>query len=269
LRSDKVFSRWVERSVKPHRVPGYRAVVLSLKPTGVAPGDLTAEQMEHVADWAERYGFGEIRISHEQNLILPDVRASQLHALWREATAVGLATPNIGLLTDIIACPGSDFCSLANAKSIPIAESIQRRFDDLDFLHDLGEININISGCINSCGHHHVGHIGVLGVDKDGEEWYQVALGGADGSNAASGRVAIGKIIGPSFRADEMPEVVTRLIETFAAEREEGERFVDTVARIGIGPFKDNVYRSGTHAHERASSQAERPTRGTREEVLA
>src|SRR5512145_3271160 len=182
------FARWVERNVKPHRVRGYRAVVLSLKTTGIAPGDITERQLDLVADWAERYGFGEARASHEQNLILPDVRVDQLPALWQEAKAAGLATPNIGLLTDIIACPGGDFCSLANAKSIPIAEGIQRRFDDLDYLHDIGEIAINISGCMNSCGHHHVGHIGILGVDKDGEEWYQVSIGGADGSNAAGGR---------------------------------------------------------------------------------
>ena len=249
--SDRAFARWVERSVKPHRVSGYRSVVLSLKPTGIAPGDATAEQMDLIADWAERYGFGEIRVSHEQNLILPDVRLDRLHTLWQEAKAAGLATPNVGLLTDIIACPGGDFCSLANAKSIPIAESIQRRFDDLDYLHDLGEININISGCMNSCGHHHVGHIGILGVDKDGDEWYQVSLGGADGSSAGTGRVAIGRIIGPSFKAEQMPDVIERLIDTFVSLREDGERFVDTVARVGLTPFKERVYREGTHAHER------------------
>jgi sulfite reductase (NADPH) hemoprotein beta-component len=249
-RGDRAFSRWVERNVKPHKVAGYRAVVLSLKPTGVAPGDLTAAQMEHVASWADRYGFGELRISHEQNIILPDVRADRLHALWQEAKAVGLATPNIGLLTDIVSCPGGDYCGLANAKSIPIAQAIQRRFDDLDYLHDIGEINVNISGCMNSCGHHHVGHIGILGVDKDGEEWYQVSLGGADGSNAASGRVAIGRIIGPSFRGDEMPDVVERLIDTYVELREDGERFVDTVARIGVGPFKERVYRDRVHVRE-------------------
>jgi sulfite reductase (NADPH) hemoprotein beta-component len=249
-RGDRAFSRWVERNVKPHKVAGYRAVVLSLKPTGVAPGDLTAAQMEHVASWADRYGFGELRISHEQNIILPDVRADRLHALWQEAKAVGLATPNIGLLTDIVSCPGGDYCGLANAKSIPIAQAIQRRFDDLDYLHDIGEINVNISGCMNSCGHHHVGHIGILGVDKDGEERYQVSLGGADGSNAASGRVAIGRIIGPSFRGDEMPDVVERLIDTYVELREDGERFVDTVARIGVGPFKERVYRDRVHVRE-------------------
>jgi sulfite reductase (NADPH) hemoprotein beta-component len=253
---NKAFARWVERSVKPHKVPGYRAVVLSLKPTGVAPGDVTAEQMDLVADFAERYGFGELRMSHEQNLILPDVRADRLQALWLEAKTAGLATANVGLLTDVIACPGGDFCSLANAKSIPIAEAIQRRFDDLDYLHDLGEININISGCMNSCGHHHVGHVGILGVDKDGAEWYQVSLGGADGSDAGHARVAIGRIIGPSFKAAEMPDVIQRLVDTYVALREGDERFVDTVARVGLTPFKENVYREGAHVHQRAMPSA-------------
>ena len=253
--TDRAFLRWVERNVKSHKVLGYRSVVLSLKPTGIAPGDATAEQMDRVADWSERFGFGEIRVSHEQHLILPDVRVDQLHALWLEAKAAGLATPNAGLLTDIIACPGGDFCSLANAKSIPIAESIQRRFDDLDYVHDLGEININISGCINSCGHHHVGHIGILGVDKGNDEWYQVSLGGADGSAAGQGRVAIGRIIGPSFKAEQMPDVIERLIDTYVALRDGGERFVDTVARVGAAPFKAKVYRDGTYAHEHAEPQ--------------
>jgi sulfite reductase (NADPH) hemoprotein beta-component len=236
------FDRWAGRAVRPHRVPGYRAVVLSLKKTGVAPGDATAEQMECVADWSERFGFGEIRVSHEQNLILPDVRAGELFTLWEEARKAGLATPNLGLLTDIIACPGGDFCSLANAKSIPIAEAIQRRFDDLDFLHDIGELNLNISGCMNSCGHHHAGHIGILGVDKDGEEWYQVSIGGADGSDAGHGRSAIGKVIGPSFKAEDMPDVVSRLVEIYLEKREADEHFVDTVERLGIAPFKAGVY---------------------------
>jgi sulfite reductase (NADPH) hemoprotein beta-component len=238
------FARWAQRAVQPHRVAGYRTVVISLKKTGVPPGDATAEQMEAVADWSERFGFGEIRVSHEQNLILPDVRAGQLLQLWEQARKAGLATPNLGLLTDIIACPGGDFCSLANAKSIPIAEAIQRRFDDLDFLHDIGELNLNISGCMNSCGHHHAGHIGILGVDKDGEEWYQVSVGGADGSAAGHGRSAIGKVIGPSFRADDMPEVISRLIGTYLGERRDDERFIDTVERLGIAPFKAKVYAS-------------------------
>jgi sulfite reductase (NADPH) hemoprotein beta-component len=242
LTQTPAFARWAGRAVKPHRVSGYRAVVLSLKKTGVPPGDATAEQMESVASWSERFGFGEIRVSHEQNLILPDVRANDLFTLWQEARAAGLATPNLGLLTDIIACPGGDFCSLANAKSIPIAEAIQRRFDDLDYLHDIGELNINISGCMNSCGHHHAGHIGILGVDKDGEEWYQVSIGGADGSNASRGRSAIGKVIGPSFKADDMADVISRLVDIYLDNRQDEERFVDTVARLGITPFKSGVY---------------------------
>jgi sulfite reductase (NADPH) hemoprotein beta-component len=244
LAENAAFARWVGRSVRPHRVAGYRSVVLSLKKTGVPPGDATAEQMETVADWSERFGFGEIRVSHEQNLILSDVRIRDLHTLWLEAKAVGLATPNIGLITDIIACPGGDFCSLANAKSIPIAEAIQRRFDDLDYIHDIGELNINISGCMNSCGHHHAGHIGILGVDKDGEEWYQVSLGGADGSAAGHGRSAIGKVIGPSFKADDMPDVISKLVDTFVELRDEGERFIDAVDRLGSSPFKARVYAS-------------------------
>ena len=242
LKQNAAFARWVGRAVKQHRVAGYRAVVLSLKKTGVPPGDASAEQMELVAGWSERFGFGEIRVSHEQNLILPDVRVSDLLTLWEEARGAGLATPNLGLLTDIIACPGGDFCSLANAKSIPIAEAIQRRFDDLDYLHDIGELNINISGCMNSCGHHHAGHIGILGVDKDGEEWYQVSVGGADGSNAGRGRSAIGKVIGPSFKANDMPDVISRLIDIYLDQRDEDERFIDTVGRLGIAPFKSGVY---------------------------
>lgn len=253
--NDKGFQRWIARSVRAHRQRGYRAVVLSLKPTGAAPGDITAEQLDRVADWSARYGFGEARVSHEQNLILPDVRGDQLHALWLEAREVGLATPNIGLLTDIIACPGGDFCSLANAKSIPIAESIQRRFDDLDYLFDLGEVNLNISGCMNSCGHHHVGHIGVLGVDKDGDEWYQISIGGADGSAASRGRSAVGRIIGPSFAQEQVADVVARLIETYVEKRQPGEHFIDTVERIGLAPFKESVYSTIT-VPERAGRQA-------------
>ncbi len=244
------FARWVGRAVNAHRIPGYRAIVLSLKKTGVPPGDATAEQMDLVADWSERFGFGEVRVSHEQNLILPDVRANDLFTLWEEARQAGLATPNLGLLTDIIACPGGDFCSLANAKSIPIAEAIQRRFDDLDYLHDIGELNINISGCMNSCGHHHAGHIGILGVDKDGDEWYQVSVGGADGSQAGRGRSAIGKVIGPSFKADDMPDVISRLVDIYLEKREAEERFIDTVGRLGIAPFKSGVYGSPLRARE-------------------
>ncbi|AOY92934.1 sulfite reductase [Cupriavidus sp. USMAA2-4] len=238
LLEDKAFARWVSRSVHAHKVPGYAAVTLSTKPGIVSPpGDATAEQMEAVAGFADRYGFGELRVAHEQNLVLPDVKKRDLYALWQEARTAGLATANIGLLTDIIACPGGDFCSLANAKSIPIAQAIQQRFEDLDYVHDLGEISLNISGCINACGHHHVGNIGVLGVDKDGEEWYQVTLGGAQGNDTA-----LGKVIGPSFKAEEMPDVVSRVIDTFVANRHDDERFIETFARIGIAPFKERVY---------------------------
>src|SRR5512134_3500232 len=256
LAAEPAFAAWAKRNVHPHKAPGYAAVTLSLKKTGVPPGDATAEQMDAVADLADRYSQGELRVSHEQNLVLADVRQADLHRLWGEARALGLATANIGLLTNIIACPGGDFCSLANAKSIPVAEAIQRRFDDLDYLHDIGELDLNISGCMNACGHHHVGHIGVLGVDKDGSEWYQVSIGGADGSAAGHGRVGIGRIIGPSFAADEVPEVIEQLINVYVARREDGERFVDTVARLGIEPFKQGVYGSRAGRHEAALAEA-------------
>jgi len=245
------FARWAGRNVHAHKVPGYAAVTLSLKKTGVPPGDATAEQMDAVADLADRYSFGELRVSHEQNLILSDVRQSDLHALWREAKALGLATPNIGLISNIIACPGGDFCSLANAKSIPVAEAIQRRFDDLDYQHDIGEFDLNISGCMNSCGHHHVGHIGILGVDKQGAEFYQVSIGGAQG-NAAS----LGKVIGPSFAQDEVPDVIETLIQTYLAHRDsEAERFIDVVRRIGIEPFKESVYGNAHQKREHRDRQ--------------
>jgi sulfite reductase (NADPH) hemoprotein beta-component len=235
------FGAWLRRNVHPHKRAGYATVTLSLKRTGVPPGDVTDAQMEAIAGLAERYSFGELRVTHEQNLVLADVRQDRLYLLWEEAKVLGLATPNIGLLTNIIACPGGDFCSLANAKSIPVAEAIQRLFDDLDYLHDIGELDLNISGCMNSCGHHHVGHIGILGVDKQGEEWYQVTIGGSQSP------AALGKVIGPSFAQHEVPWVIERLIEVYLAEREgEAERFVDTVHRVGIEPFKEHVY---AHAH--------------------
>lgn len=236
--NQQAFARWLDRNVKDHQVPGYASVVLSLKPHGtVAPGDVTTAQMLAIADLADKYSFGEIRATHEQNLVLADVEQSKLYALWLEAKQQGLVLPNIGYLTDIIACPGGDFCSLANAKSIPIANDIQKRFDDLDYLHDLGDISLNISGCMNSCGHHHVGNIGILGVDKDGQEWYQVTLGGEQGLNAA-----IGKVIGPSFFAEDMPDVISKVIDVYVEKREPNEKFVDTVHRIGIAPFKEHVY---------------------------
>jgi sulfite reductase (NADPH) hemoprotein beta-component len=235
--SNPAFAAWVKRCAHAHKQPGYRAVTLSLKPHGQAPGDITSEQMWAVADLADEYSFGELRSSHEQNLILADVKLSDLFALWEKAKAHGLATPNIGLLTDIICCPGGDFCSLANAKSIPIAKAIQMQFDDLDYLHDIGDIELNISGCMNACGHHHVGHIGILGVDKDGSEWYQVTIGGKQGNDAS-----IGTVIGPSFSAEEMPGVVQKLIEVYIKERTPEERFIDTVRRLGAVPFKKHVY---------------------------
>ena len=238
LARDEAFARWVSRNVMAHQVPGYLSVVLSTKPgISAPPGDVTAEQMEAVADWSERYGFGEIRVAHEQNLVLPDVRKADLYALWREAEAAGLGTANAGLLTDIIACPGGDFCALANAKSIPIAQAIQQRFDDLDYLHDLGELSLNISGCMNACGHHHIGNIGILGVDKNGSEWYQLTLGGSQGQQAA-----LGKVIGPSFAAEQVPEVIERIVRTYVDQREVNEGFLDTFQRIGLEPFKASVY---------------------------
>jgi sulfite reductase (NADPH) hemoprotein beta-component len=244
---NKPFANWLDRNVKPHKVPGYAAVLLSLKKTGVPPGDATDGQLDFVADLADQFSFGEVRVTHEQNLVLADVEQSQLFALWQLLKSQGLATPNIGLLTDIIACPGGDYCSLANAKSLPIAAAIAERFDDLDFQHDIGDIELNISGCINACGHHHVGNIGILGVDKDGSEWYQVSVGGAQGNTSA-----IGKIIGPSFSAPQMPEVIGRLLETYVQCRIEGERFVDTVGRLGIAPFKEHVYATPIPAGEPA-----------------
>jgi sulfite reductase (NADPH) hemoprotein beta-component len=241
--SDPIFLAWAKRNVHAHKVPGYAAVTLSLKKTGVPPGDATSDQMDAIAGLAERYAFGELRVSHEQNLILADVRQRDLEALWREARALGLATPNVGLLTNIIACPGGDFCSLANAKSIPVAQAIQERFDDLDYLHDIGELDLNISGCMNACGHHHVGHIGILGVDKNGEEWYQIEIGGNQGETHDGARPSLGKVIGPSVARAEIPDVIGKLIDCYLTHRDsEAERFVDVVHRIGVQPFKSAVY---------------------------
>ena len=236
-RDNKAFSNWMLRNVKPHKMPGYAAVLLSLKKTGIAPGDATAEQMDAAAELAERFSFGELRITHMQNLVLADVKQSDLIALWQAAKTLGMATPNIGLLTDIICCPGGDFCSLANARSIPLAKAIAERFDNIDFQHDIGEIELNMSGCMNACGHHHVGHIGILGVDKDGSEWNQVSIGGAQGNESA-----IGKVIGRAFTFAQIPEVIARLLQVYVRERFADERFIDTVRRIGHGPFKEYVY---------------------------
>ncbi len=242
---NKAFARWVTRNVFTHKRPGYAAVTLSLKKTGVAPGDASDVQLDAVADLADQYSDGEVRVSHEQNLILADVKKSDLFAVWKKAKEIGFATPNIGLLTDIISYPNGDFCSLANAKSIPVAEAIQRRFDDLDYLFDIGDIAINISGCMNACGHHHVGHIGILGVDKHGAEFYQVTIGGSQGLDAA-----LGKVIGPSFAQDDMADVVEKLINTYVELRFEDEDFLATFKRVGLQPFKTRLYGKNIHHSE-------------------
>lgn len=231
------FGNWLKRNVSEHTNSGYAVVTLSLKSTGYAPGDITDDQMDAVADMADQYSFGEIRATHEQNLVLAHVAKTDLLELWQKADKLGFATANINYLTDIICCPGGDFCALANAKSIPISEAIQRKFDDLDYLYDLGEIDLNISGCMNACGHHHIGHIGILGVDKKGQEFYQVSLGGSQDKDAS-----LAKILGPSFSADHIPSVVETLLNTYVANRTEEESFLDTYRRIGIGPYKEKVY---------------------------
>jgi sulfite reductase (NADPH) hemoprotein beta-component len=237
------FGAWLKRNVHPHRRPGYAAVTVSLKKTGVPPGDVTSAQMERIAELADHYSYGELRVTHEQNLVFADVRQAELHGLWHELRELGLATPNVGLLTNIISCPGGDYCALANAKSIPVAAAIQARFDDLDYLHDIGELDLNISGCINACGHHHVGHIGILGVDKNGEEWYQVEIGGNQGETRVGAGVALGKVLGPAFARADVPDAIERLIETYLELRDsENERFVDVAHRVGVEPFKKHVY---------------------------
>lgn len=233
----KHFAKWLERNVRGHKVQGYKNVTLSVKRPGQAPGDVTDTQMDAIADMADRFSCGELRVTHDQNALLPFVREEDLYALWQAAKAATLASPNIGLLSDMIACPGGDFCALANARSIPIANDLIARYQDLDELYDIGDIDLHISGCINSCGHHHSGHIGILGVDKDGSEWYQVTLGGSDGSDHAPTSVA-GKVIGPSFSADEVTDVIEAVIETYRAQRSANEKFIDTVKRVGIEPFK-------------------------------
>lgn len=231
------FGKWLQRNVRGHKIPGYAAVTLSLKPTGVAPGDITDTQLEIIANLADEFSFGEARTTHEQNIVLADVKKTDLFTLWQKAKQAGFATPNIGTITDIICCPGGDFCSLANAKSIPIAESIQRQFEDMDYVYDLGDIDLNISGCMNACGHHHVGHIGILGVDKKGEEFYQVQLGGS-----ASNDASLGDVLGPSFGADDMPAVIQKLVDVYVENRTDEELFIDTYRRIGATPFKERVY---------------------------
>ncbi|MDN7132395.1 nitrite/sulfite reductase [Halomonas sp. MC140] len=234
---NRSFARFVTNNVTDHKVAGYKAVTLSLKRREHAPGDVTADQMEAVADLADRYSFGEVRVTHEQNLVLSDVPVDEMQALWQELEALGMANPTVGTLNDIICCPGGDYCSLANAVSIPIAQALQERFEDLDFLYDLGPLDLNISGCMNACGHHHVGHIGILGVDKKGEEYYQISIGGNSTDDAS-----LGKILGPSFFRQDVPDVVEKILAVYVGQRHEDERFLDTYRRIGLKPFKEHVY---------------------------
>ena len=234
------YASWVATNTAPHKVPGYVIANVSLKPIGGVPGDATAAQMDAVAELADAFSFGEIRIAHEQNIVLAHVRLDDLYELWRALAEHGLATPNFGLVSDIISCPGLDFCTLANARSIPVAQRIGERFADLERQHDIGGLSVNISGCINACGHHHVGNIGILGVDKKGIEAYQITLGGRADENAA-----IGRIIGPAFSEDEIVDAVEAVVETYLAERGDGERFVDTYERVGAAPFKERLYGTG------------------------
>ncbi|WPB59139.1 nitrite/sulfite reductase [Xylophilus sp. GOD-11R] len=235
--AEPAFARWLQRNVAPHQNPALRAVTLSFKRPGLSPGDATADQLDTAAALADRFSAGEARVTHDQNLLLPWVPAAELHALWQAARAAGFASTNVHLLTDMIACPGGDFCALANARSLPIAAAITERYQDLDELDDIGEIDLHISGCINSCGHHHSGHIGILGVDKDGKEWYQVTLGGSDGSTL-SGSPQAGKVVGPSFTGAEVPDVIEAVLGAYRDTREQGETFIATLRRVGIEPFK-------------------------------
>ena len=238
--ADPRFERWCGVNLARHKQPGYAIVNVSLKPVDGVPGDVTAAQMEALADLAERYSSSEIRATHWQNLVLPNVRLSDVHAVWLALAALGLATPNIGLASDVIACPGLDYCNLANARSIPVAQAISRRFADLKRLHDIGDLRINISGCINACGHHHVGNIGLLGVDKKGEEYYQLTLGGSDDENAT-----LGELVGPAFPYDAVVDAVETIVNTYMDRREPGEQFLATYRRVGLGPFKESLY--GAH----------------------
>jgi sulfite reductase (NADPH) hemoprotein beta-component len=231
------FRAWYRYNTTAHKVPGYRAVYISLKKPDVAPGDITDTQMELLADLADRYSFGEVRVTHTQNLLFADVEQDKAFELWQTLERAGLATPNIGTLTDMICCPGLDFCSLANAGSIDVAKLINERFDDYDYLYDLGELEVKMSGCMNACGHHHVGHIGILGVDKSGEEWYQITIGGAAGADAS-----LGEVIGPSVAKIDVPETIARLLEVYVERRQPDERFLDVVRRLGVKPFKEKVY---------------------------
>ncbi len=243
-----LFNTWVKRNTRAHKVAGYRVVFLSLKAPTVAPGDVTSDQMDAIADLADRYNFGEIRATHDQNLLFSDVRQGDLYALWKELQKLNLATPNIGTLTDMICCPGLDFCSLANASSISIAKQINEKFTDLDYLYDLGEIQLKMSGCMNACGHHHAGHIGILGVDKSGQEYYQLTLGGSPGNDAA-----LGDRLGPSVAKAEVANVIGRLIDVFVENREGEERFIDCYRRIGMAPFKMRVYGGNVEEEKEAA----------------
>ncbi|MEZ5539407.1 MAG: nitrite/sulfite reductase [Pseudomonadales bacterium] len=234
---DKAFANWMSRNVHPHKQAGYRIVTLSLKPTGVIPGDVSDKQFDAIADLADEYSFGEARTTHFQNIVLADIDGTRLHELWKKIKPLGFAAPNIGTLNDIICCPGGSYCALANAKSIPVAEAIQRKFDDLDYLYDLGDIELNISGCMNACGHHHVGNIGILGVDKKGAEFYQISLGGFSGKNAT-----LGDILGPSFSQDDVPLVIEKILNVYVENRLDGESFIETYRRIGIDQFKERAY---------------------------
>ncbi|WP_150913410.1 nitrite/sulfite reductase [Marinobacter halotolerans] len=231
------FDQWIANNVDTHKKSGYAIVTLTMKKTGIPPGDVSDRQLEQIADLADEYSFGEVRVTHQQNAVLADVRQDRLYELWQAITPMGFATANLNKLTDVICCPGGDYCALANAKSIPVAEAIQRKFEDLDYLYDIGDLDLNISGCMNACGHHHVGNIGVLGVDKKGQEFYQISLGGSSHHDAA-----IGKILGPSFARDDMPDVVKRIIDVYVDNRTQEEAFLDTYRRIGIDPFKERVY---------------------------
>ena len=237
--SNKAFSDWAKRNLFPHKIPGYKAVVISLKAPGIAPGDATAEQMDFIANLADEYSFGEVTVTHDQNLVLSNVKQADLFSLWEKLVEQNLATPNIGLLTDMISCPGLDFCSLANAGSIPIAKQINEKFNNLDYLHDIGDIKIKMSGCMNACGHHHVGHIGILGVNKKGEEYYQLTLGGSSENDAA-----LGDRLGPSIARENVANVIGKLLDVYVEQRQEDERFVDTYRRVGMTPFKERVYES-------------------------
>jgi len=240
---DAAFRAWYRYNTSEHKMPGYRVVYVSLKKAGVAPGDATDAQMELIADLADRYGFGEVRVTHTQNLLFADVEQEKTFDLWQTLDAAGLATPNIGTLTDMICCPGLDFCSLANAGSIDVAKLINERFDDYDYLYDLGELDVKMSGCMNACGHHHVGNIGILGVDKGGEEWYQITIGGAAGEDAS-----LGTVIGPSVAKADVPETLARLLAVYVEQRHADERFLDTVRRLGVKPFKERVYATSAAA---------------------